>query len=341
MNGHASFGRNTGSMMTVSSGANCSIGYIGWIRPFAKPETKIPEVVDEDLTGNELGEQEADEPDSPEVGDGLTAEVLRRAVLQKSAMDAAEKFAKDMDEAKELSKAEEKQDFDPKRRLQPPTKLFAGTDEEDVEGVLRNWRMWKEKYPKASDRALGRELMEACSGKMEAAIHMSIGEGSETFSSIYELAEKRFGWKALVKTTKVEMTYEKYERGNKKMKEFLEENDDLKGAAEQMGHRDCEKTSGLKLLRKAGLEAGRYSQCLTECLKLRQGRGEDVPTKERLMPTFDDARFVLEVIAESYEVGDLQKAQKKEAKAAFMSSLGGGKTDKKGKGNGQGDRNKK
>ena len=240
-----------------------------------------------DEASDEAEEEEVDSVTARQLAEEL-AEAEEKKRMRKKKEDAipavpsgaltpaekkALKAAEDYYEAEKVKKRDGKdaeygeEDFDKKQKLVPPQKKFSGEDgAEDIDAVLRGWRMWKEKYPLKTDRALGRELMEAVTGRAEKLVYQQISEGNETYSAVYALIAKKFGWKKIVRTTKVEMTYEAFSRGNMKMREFLEQNDALKAEAEQHEHQDCPRTAGLKLLRKANLAPEKFATVLRECM---------------------------------------------------------------------------
>ena len=223
--------------------------------------------------------------------------------------------------------------YEMRAKLCPPKHAFDGREGDYDMWAARSVDIWRRKYgDAATDDQLGAELVEALSGEALTAVFALIKEGREGFDDVMKTLAARFGRRTVPKMLEASRLLAKCTRSRgQTLREFLGLYSQRRSRAEQLGEQFCEKTSGVRLLECAELAATQQAQIMSNLTMGRKG-GLD------RMPTYEDVRDQLEVLAQTLEARDQREGGKKKDQTALLGLEQEEKKTKRPKGGGKGGR---
>ena len=201
-----------------------------------------------------------------------------------------------------------------KGTVRPPRKEFNGKDK----SLYPNWRrpafVWKNNYPKASEKQLGAALMEVVVDDAEDTVYGCTADGDETFANIIKALDGPYGEKQLSASTQYVQQFKVLTRGKKSLQDFLAIYTTARQKAVRFGWTPSPDTDGMDLIMACEITATQQAGVL-QALQLKA----EMLGKEFARPEYATAYSALDTLASTLAMMDTARGVEKRP-AGLLSS---------------------
>jgi len=199
------------------------------------------------------------------------------------------------------------------QRVVAPKRIFKGDDAMDFISWKRHIRLWRSRYPNVDGGILGSYLMDAVAGKAEKCVNARVKPDQETYITIMDALEKRYGEKKIPAISKYIQKLNSMARGKGNLADFLDDYEEARQEAILHGWTPSPETDGIQLMQACGLSTTQQVGILSRL----QAEGGS--------PSYTSMMNELELLASTLKMADDMNTNtnKVEGTALFAPSKGG------------------